>query len=270
MAEFKKLKYPRDWINGKAEGRKISVITAYDAAFAKLAARAGVDAILIGDSVGTTLQGNSSTLPVTLDEMIYHCRMVRRGAPDSFLIGDMPFGSYQTDQKTGVESAVRLMKEGFCDAVKLEGAEKETLAIIKILTAAGVPVMGHIGLTPQSYLKLGGYRVQGRTESESAQLTEDALQLERAGCFSMVMELIVAGCAKTITDQIHVPSIGIGSGNGTTGQVLVMHDMLGLNPDFQAKHAKLYANIGQAVIDAFASYHQEVLQGSFPGKEQSF
>ncbi len=270
MPNLKKIQFPRDWVDRKTNGHRISVITAYDATFSSLFASTEIDAILVGDSLAMTVQGHRTTLPATLDEMIYHCKMVRRGAPDSFIIGDMPFGSYQTGVEPGISACFRMIKEGHVDAVKLEGAEAVTVQIIKQLTAAGVPVMGHIGLTPQSYLKIGGYRVQGKTETEAQRLAQEAATLEEAGCFSLVMELIVAQVASEITNKIRIPSIGIGSGIGTTGQVLVMHDLLGMDPKFQARHAKKYADLAVIIRRAAEEYHQEVHSGVFPGEAQSF
>lgn len=269
-SKIQRIKYPGDWIESKRKGRKLSVVTAYDATMARLVQEAGIDALLIGDTLGMVIQGRNSTLAVTLQEMIYHCRLVRRGAPGSFLIGDLPFGSYQISPESGLESAFRLMKEGAVDAVKLEGAETDTLRIIKKLNRSGVPVMGHIGLTPQSYLNLGGFRVQGRSTDAIRSLHEQAGQLEQAGCFAIVLELVTAGAATEITAALTIPTIGIGSGKGTSGQVLVLNDLLGLDPDFQARHVKRYAGLAGTIIEALREYRREVEEGSFPTDEHCF
>ncbi|MCR9143106.1 MAG: 3-methyl-2-oxobutanoate hydroxymethyltransferase [bacterium] len=266
----KPLRYPADWIKRKAAGERISVLTAYDATMARLLAASGVDALLIGDSLGMVVQGQSSTLPVTLDEMIYHARMVRRGAPDSFIIGDLPFGSYQAGIDSGVAAGIRIMKEAGVDAVKVEGAEADTLAVIRKLSAAGAPVMGHIGLTPQSYLTIGGFRAQGRDDAQATRLKAEALALQSAGCFAMVLELVTADLAGEITASLAVPTIGIGSGAGTSGQVLVINDLLGLDDRFQARHVKRYADLGQAITKAADEYHREIHDGQFPADEHSF
>lgn len=266
----KSLRYPADWIRRKQAGERISVLTAYDATMARLLADSEVDALLVGDSLGMVVQGQSSTLPVTLDEMIYHCRMVRRGAPGLFLIGDLPFGSYQGGIDAGVQAGLRMMKETGADAVKLEGAAEENLTIVRRLSQAGVPVMGHIGLTPQSYLTIGGFRAQGRDEIAAARLKSEALALEAAGCFGMVLELVTAPLAVEITAQLNVPTIGIGSGAGTSGQVLVINDLLGMDDRFKARHVKCYANLGPQITAAAREYTREVHGGIFPADEHSF
>ncbi len=266
----KALRFPADWIKRKAAGEAISVLTAYDATMARLLAASSVDALLIGDSLGMVVQGQSSTLPVTLDEIIYHSRMVRRGAPDHFLIGDLPFGSYQCGVESGTAAGVRLMKESGVDAVKLEGAEEETLAIVRKLSGAGVPVMGHIGLTPQSYLTMGGFRAQGRDDARAARLKSEALALQEAGCFAMVFELVTAELTREITAALEVPTIGIGSGPGASGQVLVINDLLGFDDGFQARHVKRYLSLGAQITQAASEYDREVRAGDFPGEEHSF
>ncbi len=264
------LRYPKDWIVKHKSGDKISVLTAYDATMARLLARSSVDALLVGDSLGMVVQGQTSTLPVTLDEMIYHCKLVRRGAPGHFVIGDMPFGTYQSGVDSGVAAAIRVMKEAGTSAVKFEGADPLTLEIIRRLTAAGVPVMGHTGLTPQSYLSTGGFRVQGKDEAGAGRLKEDARKLEEAGCFSMVLELVPLSLGKEITAASGIPTIGIGAGNECSGQVLVINDLLGMDTDFKPRHVKQYAGMGQAIIDAAESYCEEVRDRSFPSAENSF
>ncbi len=263
MAEYRKLRYPADWIQRKKEGVPISVITAYDYTDARLAAAAGVDALLTGDSLGMTVQGQSSTLGVTLDEMIYHTKLVRRGAPSAFLIADMPFGSFQCGINEAVRNGIRLMKEADCSAVKLEGFEDDTLRIIERLSSAGVPVMGHAGLTPQSYLTLGGYTVQGRDSSSWDFFRNKIRQLQEAGCFSVVLELMHPDLTDEITKSLSIPTIGIGSGSASDGQVQVMHDLLGLNPDFTPKHAKKYADLSSVITEALRRYDDEVKQKEF-------
>lgn len=264
------LKYPGDWLQRKESGTKISVITAYDATMARLVAATAIDAILVGDSLGMVVQGQDSTLPVTLEDMIYHCRLVRRGAPKGFVIADMPFGSYQVDTASGVGNAIRVMKESGVSAVKLEGATDDTLRIIEKLTAAGAPVMGHIGLTPQNYLNLGGFHAQGRDQKVAGRLREQARALQDAGCFAIVLELVVASLADEITGGLSIPTIGIGSGAGTSGQVLVCNDMLGLDDSFQARHVKRYAELASVVREAMGNFHKEIVAGEFPSKKHSF
>jgi 3-methyl-2-oxobutanoate hydroxymethyltransferase len=264
------LRYPADWSRRKSEQRPISVVTVYDASSAGLAAQTNVDALLVGDSLGMVVQGERSTLPVTLDQMIYHSEMARRGAPESFLIGDLPFGSYHASREQGSLSAARLMKEGGVDAVKLEGATEETLSLIRSIVEAGIPVMGHIGLTPQSYLNLGGYRVQGRDQERARSLISSARRLQEAGCFSIVLEYVQRDVAGEISQSISIPTIGIGSGPHTDGQVLVWHDLLGLDAKFSPKHAKRYANLAQTIREALNQYDSEVKEKAFPGPENSF
>ena len=254
MSEKKPLRFPADWVRRKSEGQKISMLTAYDASMARLLARSSVDALLIGDSLSMVIQGNTSTLPVTLDEMIYHCRMVRRGAPDLFLLGDLPFGSYNISVEQGVESGIRMMKEGHVSAVKLEGATDEHLEIVRRLHAAGVPVMGHIGLMPQSYLNTGGFRVQGRDADAAVRLKEEAQKLQEAGSFALLMELVARDLTREISQALTIPTIGIGSGVDADGQVLVINDMLGMDPGFHPRHLKIYAEVGKLIEEAANSY----------------
>lgn len=266
----KRLRYPADWIRRKAEGGRISMLTCYDAGMAKLLARTPVDALLIGDSLAMTVQGQSSTLPVTLAEMIYHCRMVRRGAPDMFLVGDLPFASYQASISDGMHSALEMMKTGGVDAVKLEGAAPDTLEIIRRLCLAGVPVMGHAGLTPQSFMITGGFKVQGRAEADAERILGEARALEAAGCFAIILELTAAPLSRCITAELKIPTIGIGAGPETNGQVLVLHDLLGLDPEFHARHQKRYAELGQEIIRSAEAYAREVQDRIFPGPENTF
>jgi len=268
--ETKKLKYPADWILRKKNKKKISVITCYDYSFAKLLSETPVDSLLVGDSMGMVIQGQTSTLPVTLEEIIYHTKLVKRGSPKHFVIADMPFGSYQISKEEALKNSFKTMKESGSDALKFEGTDEETLHIIKKLTASGIPVMGHIGLTPQSVLTTGGYRIQGKTEEDQTRMIEQASALEKAGCFSIVLELTVATVAREITERIHIPTIGIGAGIHTDGQVLVLHDMLGLNEGFHPKFVKHYASLAGEIKKAAHSYHQDVSDETFPGTEHSF
>lgn len=266
----KRLRYPVHWKKKKEEGKPITVITAYDAAFAKLISRTPLDAILVGDTLGMVVQGEKSTHPVTVEDIIYHTKMVRRGAPETFIISDMPFGSYQTSVEDGVRNAFRIMKESGATAVKLEGATPHTLEIIKRLVSAGIPVMGHVGLTPQSFLNTGGFRVQGKTDESSSRIMEDSRMLEDAGCFSIVLELTPTALSQQITEALSIPTIGIGAGPKCSGQVMVLYDMLGMDPDFLPRHAKRYANFAADIHSALTLYHNEVTEGSFPDEDHSF
>ncbi|HBS05530.1 MAG TPA: 3-methyl-2-oxobutanoate hydroxymethyltransferase [Leptospiraceae bacterium] len=266
----KRLKYPSHWLQAHAEGRKISMATCYDFAFARLIARSSVDAILVGDSMGMVVQGKRSTVPVTLDQIIYHAEMVRRGAPEKFLIVDMPAGTYHSSVEAAIENAMRIMKETDADALKLEGSTPFLIQVITRMVESGIPVMGHSGLTPQSVLTAGGFRVQGKTSDSAALLKEAALSLQAAGCFGLLLELVEANVAKNLTSQLSIPTVGIGSGADTSGQVLVLHDILGLDPDFSPRHTKKYADLADPIIQAFDQYTQDVQKGAFPGPENSF
>lgn len=252
----------------KAAGEKIVMCTAYDAPFAKAALDAGIDIMLVGDSVGTTLLGYSSTLPVTMEDMIRHTMAARRGAPEAFLVGDMPFMSYQASIEEGIRNAGRLIKEAGADAVKLEGGAEYAELTAK-LVKSGIPVMGHIGLMPQSVQVLGGFKVQGRGEAAAKQLIEDAKALERAGAFAIVLECVPEPAARAVTEAITVPTIGIGSGRYCSGQVQVLHDLLGLL-DFRPKHAGRYAEVGQIVREALKNYCDDVKAGTFPTEANIF
>lgn len=252
----------------KASGEKLVMCTAYDAPFAAAVLDAGIDIMLIGDSVGTTLLGYSSTLPVTMEDMIRHTQAVRRGAPEAFLVGDMPFMSYQSSIEEGIRNAGRLIKEGGADAVKLEGGAEYAELTTK-LVRSGIPVMGHLGLMPQSVNTMGGYKVQGRSEEAVEKLISDAKALESAGAFCIVLECIPESAAKAVTDNLTVPTIGIGCGRYCSGQVQVLHDLLGLL-DFKPKHAGRYAEVGQIVREALRSYCEEVKAGTFPKEENIF
>lgn len=253
----------------KRGGEKIVMVTAYDATFAAILDQTGVDALLVGDSLGMVIQGQTNTLPVTLDHVIYHTAAVSRGAKRAHIVADMPFMSYQVSVKQAVRSAGRLVQEGFAHAVKLEGGREVAESVARI-TTAGIPVMGHIGLTPQSIHKLGGFRVQGRDEDAAAHLIEDARVLEQAGCYSLVLESIPAEVAEEITRALRIPTIGIGAGGHCDGQVLVCYDLLGMNPAFRPKFLKVYENLFERIDQATRAFADEVRGGSFPREEHTF
>jgi 3-methyl-2-oxobutanoate hydroxymethyltransferase len=256
-------------VGARAAGRRLVVVTAYDAPSARLADRAGVDLVLVGDSAGTTVLGGTSTVPVTMEEMLLMTRSVSRGLEHALLVADMPFGSYQGSDADAVANAIRFAKESAADAVKLEGAGR-TLARISAIVDAGVPVMGHIGLTPQSATLLGGYRAQGRTAKAARKLIEQAQALERAGCFSIVLEAMPAVVAEAITSAVTVPTIGIGAGAHCTGQVLVWHDLLGLTEGRVPRFVKAYANLGETIARALEAYAADVRSGAFPASEHTY
>ncbi len=247
----------------KEAGQPITMLTAYDYPGAMLVDEAGIDIILVGDSLAMTVLGYPDTVSVTVDEMLHHCKAVARGATRAFLIGDMPFMSYQIEQTEAIRNAGRFMKEGRMDAVKLEGG-REIGEIVRAVVQAGIPVMGHIGLTPQTISKLGGYKVQGKTAAAARRLLEDALALEEAGCFSIVLEAIPAPVAEAVSQKLTIPTIGIGAGAGCDGQVLVFHDLLGLFDRFTPKFVKRYADLRQPVLAALRTYREEVETRVFP------
>jgi len=251
--------------DAKARGAKLAVVTAYDYTSARLCDEAGVDAILVGDSLGMVIQGNPTSLPVTLDEMIYHTRCVVRGAKRALVVTDLPFMTYQVSTKQAVRNAGRLLKEGGTHAVKLEGGVRMRAAV-KACVDAGIPVMAHIGLTPQAVHQLGGFKVQRNGDA----ILADAKAVEEAGAFSLVVESVPAELGAKVTAAVKIPTIGIGAGASCDGQVLVFHDMLGLFPDFKPKFAKRYADLGTAVKTAVEAYCREVRDGSFPAAEHSF
>ena len=251
----------------KARGEKIAMITAYDASFARLFDEAGADVLLVGDSLGMVVQGHETTLPVTLDEIAYHCRAVARGARRAHVVGDMPFMSYQASIEQGVTSAGVLMKEGGCHSIKLEGGAVHAELVAR-LVAAGIPVMGHIGLTPQSFHQLGGFKVQGRDPGGRERLLADARTLEEAGVYSIVLEAIPADIAREITESVSVPTIGIGGGAGCDGQVLVTHDLLGLTSGYVPRFVKAYADLKGIITGAVTQFRDDVRAGKFPGPEQ--
>lgn len=253
----------------KGAGQKICMVTAYDATFARILDEAGADVLLVGDSLGMVVQGHDSTLPVTMDQMVYHSRAVTRGAKRSHVVGDMPFMSYQNSPEEAVRNAGRLVAEGGVGSVKLEGGA-EFSEIISRIVRASIPVMGHIGLTPQSVHKMGGYVVQGRDEETAQRLLEDAVALERAGCYALVLEGVPLELAKQITHRLSIPTIGIGAGKHCDGQVLVCYDLLGLNPDFKPKFVKRYENLFEKVTGAAQAFFGEVREGAFPDEDHSF
>ena len=254
----------------KRDGERIVCLTAYDFTFARLVEAAGVDFILVGDSLGQVVLGYSSTVPVTMDEMIHHAKAVKRGAPHTFIVVDLPFLSYQSSLPDALYNAGRALKEAGAHAVKLEGGGPDELRTIEALVSAGIPVMGHLGLTPQAVHRIGGHRVQGRDTDERERLLREARGLEEAGCFSLVLELIPAELAQEISVQSSIPTIGIGAGVHCDGQVLVVYDALGLNSDFRPKFLKRFAELDEIVSGGLETFVSEVRQGLYPGPEHSF
>ena len=252
----------------KANGEKIAMLTSYDFTLASLVDEAGVDMLLVGDSASNVVCGNQYTLPITVDEMIFLTKGVVRAAQHALVVCDMPFGSYQVSEEEAVRNAIKIMKESGCDAVKLEGGE-EILPAIQHMIQAGVPVMGHLGLTPQSVNQFGGYGLRAK-EAEAEKLLHDAKLLDEAGCFSIVLEKIPAALAEKVTKAVSCPVIGIGAGNGCDGQVLVLHDMLGLNQGFKPKFLRQFANLAAVVKDAVGNYVDAVKDSSFPNQEESY
>jgi 3-methyl-2-oxobutanoate hydroxymethyltransferase len=253
----------------KQKGERIAMVTAYDATFARLFDQAGIDGILVGDSLGMVVQGQKNTLPVTMDEMVYHTRAVARGAQRAHVIGDLPFMSYQGSVEEALKNAGRLVQEGGAQSVKLEGGA-EFAAVVEKIWRAGIPVMGHIGLTPQSVHRIGGFTVQGRDEDKAKKLFDDALALEAAGCYAIVLEAIPAELAADITRAISIPTIGIGAGVQCDGQILVSYDLLGMISDFKPKFVKRYADLAGTIGDATKSYISEVRGAQFPAEEHTF
>jgi 3-methyl-2-oxobutanoate hydroxymethyltransferase len=253
----------------KERGEKIAVLTAYDATFARLLEEAGADILLVGDSLGMVIQGHDTTLPVTLEEMTYHCRAVVRGAKRAHIVGDLPFMSYQASIEQGLMSAARLMKEGGCHSVKLEGGAVHA-ELVSRLVSAGIPVMGHIGLTPQSFHQLGGFKVQGRDPEGRERLVADARALEQAGAYAIVLEAIPAEIAAEVTRSVAIPTIGIGAGVGCDGPVLVCYDMLGMDESFKPRFVRRFATVGSTIKSAVAAYIEDVRSGSFPSDAESF
>ncbi|MBI3182446.1 MAG: 3-methyl-2-oxobutanoate hydroxymethyltransferase [Myxococcales bacterium] len=250
-------------------GQKICMVTAYDATFARVLDDAGADVILVGDSLGMVVQGHDSTLPVTLEQMIYHCRAVTRAAKRAHVVGDMPFMSYQVSAEEAVRNAGRLVAEGGVGSVKLEGGQEFCETVAKLVRAS-IPVMGHIGLTPQSVHKMGGYLVQGRDEETARRLLADAIALEQAGVYALVLEGVPLELAQQITDRLAIPTIGIGAGVHCSGQVLVCYDLLGMNPDFKPKFVKRYADLYGGIRGAAETFFREVRAEAFPDEDHSF
>jgi 3-methyl-2-oxobutanoate hydroxymethyltransferase len=270
--ESKKVTVP-DVARMKAAGERITMVTAYDCAFARLLDEAGVDMLLVGDSVGMVVQGLPTTLPVTLDEIVYHTRIVVRGRQRALVVGDLPFGSYQASPTQALESAIRLVKDGGAEAVKLEGGI-HMARTIEAIAAVDIPVVGHVGLTPQSVHRMGGHRVQGRRHGHEAgareRVIEDARAVQAAGAFAVVLECIPLDLAAEITAELAIPTIGIGAGAHCDGQVLVLHDLIGLSSDWTPRFAKRYAEVGREVIRAAAAFVGEVKEGVFPTEAQAF
>lgn len=253
----------------KQRGEKISMLTAYDFSSAKILDGAGIDVLLVGDSAANVMAGHVTTLPITLDEMIYHAKSVMRATNRALVVVDLPFGSYQGNSKEALASAVRIMKESGAEAVKMEGGSEIRESIERILSA-GIPVMGHLGLTPQSINKFGTYNVRAREEAEANKLIEDAKMLEEIGCFAVVIEKVPAALAARVATEISIPVIGIGAGGGVDGQVLVMHDMLGINHGFHPKFLRVYANLADTMTDAVKNYISDVKSGDFPSLSESY
>lgn len=253
----------------KAGGVKIAMLTAYDFSLARLVDGAGIDVILVGDSASNVMAGHETTLPITLDQMIYHASSVVRGVERALVVVDLPFGTYQGNTKGALNSAIRIMKESGAHAVKLEGG-REVLGSVERILSAGIPVMGHLGLTPQSIYKFGTYVVRAREEAEAARLREDAKLLEEAGCFGLVLEKIPASLAEEVAASVSIPVIGIGAGQGVDGQVLVVHDLLGINQEFNPRFLRRYADLHQVITDAVQGYVRDVRARDFPNKDEQY
>ncbi len=260
----------RDLLRMKREGEKIAVLTCYDHLFARLLSRTSIDAVLVGDSLGQVMLGYRDTLPVTVDEMVHHAAAVRRGLEGPMLIVDLPFMSYQTSDEEALHNAGRLFKETGCEAVKLEGGDPASVSRARRIVEAGMPVMGHLGLTPQALHRLGGYRVTGRAVAEAERMVDEAGALEDAGCFALVLELVPADLAARITAAAGIPTIGIGAGPACDGQVLVLPDMLGLNPGFQPRFLRRFAELGEETIAATGAFVDAVRSAEYPGPAESY
>jgi 3-methyl-2-oxobutanoate hydroxymethyltransferase len=253
----------------KSDGEKISMLTAYDYSFAKIIDNAGVDIILVGDSASNVMAGHETTLPITLDQMIYHASSVVRAVKRALVVVDLPFGTYQADSKEALKSAIRIMKESGAHAVKLEGGKLVKDSIERILKA-GIPVMGHLGLTPQSIYKFGTYSVRAKEEKEAKTLIKDALLIEKSGCFSLVLEKIPNILSKKVSNKLKIPIIGIGAGSSLDGQVLVSHDMLGMNKDFSPRFLRRYLDLDSLITNAVKKYSKDIKNGDFPNKEEQY
>ena len=256
-------------IEMKQRGEKISMLTAYDFSMATLIDKAGMDVILVGDSASNVMAGHTTTLPITMDQMIYHGQSARRAVNRALLVVDLPFGSYQGNAKEAVHNAIRMMKETGADAIKIEGGLEIKESVVRILSA-GIPIMGHLGLTPQSINKFGTYTVRAKEESEAKKLIEDAHLLEDLGCFGLVLEKIPAQLAKRVSEELTIPTIGIGAGQHTDGQVLVMHDMLGINKEFSPRFLRRYANLHDVITEAVGNYIADVKSRDFPNEKESY
>lgn len=256
-------------IEMKKRGEKISMLTAYDFTMGSIVDAAGVDVILVGDSASNVMCGNLTTLPITLDQMIFLAKSVVKGVKRALVVVDMPFGSYQGNSKEALSSAIRIMKESHCDCLKLEGGE-EIIESVKRILSAGIPVMGHLGLMPQSINKYGSYGVRAREDEEAQKLISDALLLEQAGCFGLVLEKIPATLAAEVASKLTIPVIGIGAGGNVDGQVLVLHDMVGLNNDFSPRFLRKYANVNEIMNRAIANYVSDVKAGDFPNEKEQY
>lgn len=266
--EYKRIT-TKSLVDMKSNGEKISMLTAYDYTMAKIVDGSGVDVILVGDSASNVMAGHETTLPITLNEMIYHASSVIRAIERALVVVDLPFGTYQSDPKEALRSAIRIMKESGAHAVKMEGG-KEIKESIKRILNAGIPVMGHLGLTPQSIYKFGTYTVRAKEEQEAQQLKEDALMLEKAGCFAVVLEKIPAKLAKEVAQSLTIPIIGIGAGNGVDGQVLVTHDMLGMTHEFNPRFLRRYLDLYKSMTNAFEQYIKDVKNKDFPSDEEQY
>ncbi len=253
----------------KAAGEKIAMITAYDYSFAKIFDETGIDVILVGDSASNVMAGHETTVPITLEQMIYHAQCVVRGIDRSLAVVDLPFGSYQSNSDIALASAIRIMKESGAHSIKLEGGS-EVIESIQRIVSAGIPVMGHLGLTPQSIYKFGTYHVRAKEEAEAEKLKKDAALLEAAGCYAMVLEKIPATLAKEVSTALTIPTIGIGAGSGCDGQVLVMHDMLGINNTFKPRFLRQYLNLQEQIQGAVEKYIHDVKTGEFPSDKESY
>ncbi|MBQ1226585.1 MAG: 3-methyl-2-oxobutanoate hydroxymethyltransferase [Alistipes sp.] len=253
----------------KQRGEKIAMLTSYDYSTAKIVDAAGVDVILVGDSAANVMAGYETTLPITLDNMIYHAKSVVRGVNRALVVVDLPFGTYQGNSKVALDSAIRIMKETEADAVKMEGGE-EILESIERIISAGIPVMGHLGLTPQSIHKFGTYNVRAKEQAEADKLAHDAKLLEQAGCFAIVLEKIPASLAERVSESLHIPTIGIGAGRGCDGQVLVVHDMLGINKDFSPRFLRRYADLHTIMTQALENYVSDVKSRDFPNETEQY
>jgi 3-methyl-2-oxobutanoate hydroxymethyltransferase len=253
----------------KANGEKISMLTAYDYTFAKLLDSAGIDVLLVGDSASNVMAGHETTLPITLDQMIYHASSVVRGVSRALIVVDLPFGTYQSDPKKALRSAIRIMKESGAHAIKLEGGKEEAESIKRIVNA-GIPVMGHLGLTPQSIHQFGSFALRAKEEAEAQKLKEDTKLLEQLGCFAIVLEKIPATLAEEVAKSVHIPIIGIGAGSAVDGQVLVMQDMLGMSNEFQPRFLRKYANLQEVITNAVSHYIEDVKSVDFPNEKEQY